>query len=53
MKKYICENDYCKKYRFDDSKIHSPECPYCGCKFITVEEVFTTPPSSKRKHKKR
>ena len=53
MKKLICENEYCKRFRYDKSLPIHLECPYCGCKYITVEDIpdILTPNKQKRKKK--
>ena len=52
---YECENDYCNHKWFDNSKLLTSACPFCGCKFVKIEELpdLITPCKSlkRKKHK--
>ena len=53
---YVCENDYCNHKWHDNATLLLNECPFCGCKYIIVEELSDPIPtckSSKRKKKKK
>ena len=49
---YQCENDYCNKKWNSETKLKANECPYCGCKFLIIEELPTYNNNKRKKKKK-
>lgn len=55
MKIFTCENHRCGRRIKIESCFHNiPECPYCGCKFLIIEEypdppAYEEPPKKKKK----